>query len=154
MDKPYKPYKPVKPIKPIKPNAASPRGFTLIEMMVVLVVIGLLAAVAYPSYSAQIAKGRRADAKQSLIELAQKLERFYTERSTYAGATLGGAGIYPSSSVGGYYTLAIATQTAAGFTLTATPTGKQTGDACGSFGYNQAGDKVVAGGSLTTASCW
>lgn len=137
-----------------KPSAARPRGFTLIEMMVVLVVIGLVAAVAYPSYSTQVAKSRRADAKQSLIELAQKLERFYTERSTYAGATLGSTGIYPSSSVGGYYTLAIATQTAAGFTLTATPTGKQTGDACGTFGYNQVGDKVVTGGSLTTTSCW
>ena len=89
MDKPYKPYKPVKPIKPIKPNAAAPRGFTLIEMMVVVVVIGLVAAVAYPSYSAQIAKGRRADAKQSLIELAQKLERFYTQRCPGKGAALG-----------------------------------------------------------------
>ncbi len=138
----------------LHPTAARWRGFTVVELMVVLVVTGLLAAVAYPSYSAQLTKGRRADAKQSLIELAQKLERFYTERSTYVGATLGGTGIYSSSSVGGFYNLAITSQTAAGFTVTATPTGRQTGDACGTFGYNQAGDKVVAGGSMTTASCW
>ena len=122
--------------------------------MVALVVVGILAAVAYPSYTAQIAKGRRADAKQALVELGQKLERFYSERGTYVGATLGATGIYANTSTGGYYTLAISTQTAAVFTITATPAGRQVGDACGTYGYNQAGDKVVAGGALTAANCW
>ena len=130
------------------------RGFTLIELMVVLVIIVLLSAVAYPSYSSQITKSRRSDAKQALVELAQKLERYYSERSTYAGATLGAGGIYSATSPAGYYALSIVTQTASGFTISAAPAGTQTGDACGSFGYDQAGNKSVSGGSLSVSSCW
>lgn len=130
------------------------RGFTLIEMMIVVVVISLLSAIAYPSYSAQIVKSRRSDAKQALVELAQKLERYYSEQGTYASATIGATGIYGAASPGGYYTLSIPTQTASGFTIRATPTGAQTGDACGSFGYDQAGNRTVSGGSLSASSCW
>ena len=130
------------------------RGFTLIEVMIVLVVLSILSAIAYPSYSAQIVKSRRSDAKQALVELAQRLERYYSERGTYVGATLGAAGIYGTTSAGGYYTLSIATQTVSGFTCTATPTGLQADDGCGSFGYDQAGNKVVSGGSLTASNCW
>ena len=130
------------------------RGFTLIEVLVVLVVISLLSAIAYPSYSAQIAKSRRSDAKQALVELAQRLERFYSERSTFVGATLGAGGIYGTSSAGGYYTLTIATQTAGAFSITATPTGSQAGDACGSFSYDQGGTKGVSSASLPVSSCW
>jgi type IV pilus assembly protein PilE len=132
----------------------APRGFTLIEMMIVLVVISLLSAIAYPSYASQVAKGRRADAKQALVELAQRLERFYSERATFAGATLGGAsGIYGTTSTGGYYTLSIVTQSASGYTIAATPRGAQTGDACGSFRYDQAGNKTVTS-SLPASDCW
>jgi type IV pilus assembly protein PilE len=132
----------------------SQRGFTLVELMIAVAVAGLLAAVAIPSYRSQVAKGRRADGKQALLELAQKMERFYTERGTYVGATLGNAGIFPSVSTGGYYTLTIATQTVDGFTLTAAPTGNQSGDDCGTYGYNQIGDQSVSGGSMTAAQCW
>ncbi|MDE2613061.1 MAG: type IV pilin protein [Burkholderiales bacterium] len=130
------------------------RGFTLIELMVAVAVVGILAAVAYPSYLGQIAKSRRSDAKQALVELAQRFERFYTERGTYVGPALGVAGIYPSKSPGGYYNLAISSQSADAFTITASPTGGQAGDACGSFGYDSAGNKTVAGGSLGAAQCW
>lgn len=130
------------------------RGLTMIEVMIALVIVGILAAIAYPSYSASIVKSRRADAKQALVELAQRLERFYSENSTYLGATLGGGGIYASTSAGGYYTLAIPTQTATAFTITATPTGNQSSDACGTFGYDQVGAKTVSGGSLSAAVCW
>jgi type IV pilus assembly protein PilE len=131
------------------------QGFTLIEVMIVVAVVALLSAVAYPSYMAQVAKGRRTDGKQALVELAQKLERFYTERGTYAGATLGAAGVYPAVSGGGYYALAIATQNANGFSITATPQGAQAGDACATLGYNQLGEQTVSGGAtLTAAKCW
>lgn len=130
------------------------RGLTLIEVMVTLVIVGILTAIAYPSYSAQVGKGRRADAKQALVELAQRLERFYSENSTYLGATLGAGGIYATASAGGYYTLAIATQTATAFTVTATPTGNQASDACGTFSFDQAGNRTVSGGSLSATVCW
>ena len=134
---------------------AALRGFTLIELMVVLAVSAILAGVAYPAYQGQVAKGRRADAKQAMVELAQKLERFYTERGTYAGASLGAGGVYPAVSLGGYYTLAITSQTADGFVITAAPRGTQAGDACGTYGYNQLGDRtLVSGASLSVAECW
>ena len=133
----------------------SRRGFTLIELMVVLVVAAILSAVAFPSYQSQVAKGRRADGKQALVELAQRLERFYTERGTYAGATLGGGGLYPAVASGGYYSLAITSQSADGFTLTATPRGNQDGDACSALGYNHLGDRSVgAGATLSLDQCW
>jgi type IV pilus assembly protein PilE len=136
-------------------KTSTARGFTLIELMIVVAVLGIVAAVAYPSYMSQLAKGRRADAKQAMLELAQKMERYYTERGTYAGATLGAAGIYPDSSRDGNYTLAIAAQTAAAFSVTATPKGKQAGDACGTYRYNQLGEKSLgADASLGVDRCW
>ena len=131
------------------------RGFTLIELMVVLAVAAILSAVAFPSYQSQVARGRRADAKQALLELAQKLERFNTERGTFAGASLGSGGLYPLVSSGGYYSLAITSQSADGFTLSAAPRGNQAGDACGALGYNHLGDRSVgAGATLSLDQCW
>ena len=131
-------------------------GFTLIELMIALAVAAILASVAYPSYLSQVAKGRRADGKQALVELAQRLERLYTERGTYAGATLGGTGgLYPAVSPGGFYALAFSSQNADGFVIAATPRGKQVGDACSTLGYNQLGDRTVGtGATLTVAQCW
>lgn len=137
-------------------HRAPRRGFTLVEMAITLAIVAILAAVAYPSYNSYVTRSRRADAKQSLVELAQRLERYYTERGTYAGATLGGAnGIYGDTSPGGFYKLAIATQTADGFTISATPQGTQSGDACATFGYNQLGEQSVgASATLSAAKCW
>lgn len=130
------------------------RGFTLMELLIAVVVAGLLAAVAYPSYQQQVAKGRRTDAKQALLELSQKMERFYTERGTYIGATLGSSGLYPAASAGGFYDLSITSQTLDAFTVKATPKGAQAGDACGSFTYNQVGEQGVTSANQTAAKCW
>ena len=130
-------------------------GFTLIELAIALAVGAILATVAYPSYFNQIAKGRRGDGKQALVELAQKLERFYTERGTYAGATLGNGGVYPALSPGGFYSLGISSQTADGFVIAATPLGSQAGDACDALGYNHLGDRTVgASATLRLEQCW
>ncbi len=131
------------------------RGFTLVELLISVAVLGLLVALAYPSYLSHIAKGRRADGKAALLDVAQRMERFYTERSSYVGASLGATGIHPTSSVQGYYSLAITAQTAAAFTLTATPSGAQASDACGTYSYNHQGSKSVGGAATLSAStCW
>jgi type IV pilus assembly protein PilE len=130
-------------------------GFTLAEVMVAAVVFGLLAALAYPSFQQQFAKGRRADARQALLELSQRMERHYNERGTYAGAALGRGGVFPGVSSGGHYDLSISVQTPDGYTAKATPRGVQAGDACASFLYNQVGDQAVSGdATLSAVSCW
>ena len=67
--------------------------------------VAILSALAYPSYVNTMQKSRRSDAKSALVGAAGQLERYFTERSTYATATLGSGGVYPSTSLNGYYTL-------------------------------------------------
>jgi type IV pilus assembly protein PilE len=129
-------------------------GFTLVELMIALAVAAILASVAIPAYRQHVMKSRRADGRAALMALAQAMERFYTERGTFAGATLGSSGIYGSSSTEGYYTLSITAQTAAGYTITAAPAGAQTGDACATYTYDQAGTRGLSGSSKTVAECW
>lgn len=106
-------------------------GFTLIEVMVVVVVIGILASIAYPSYQDSVRKSRRAAAKADLSQLAQFMERVYTENNSYQP---GGSNPTlpftesPSDSASKYYDIAISASTATSFTLTATPKGSHTGD--------------------------
>jgi len=130
------------------------RGFTLIELVIAVAVVGILAAVAMPSYREHIAASRRTDAKSALLAVAQLMERNYTERGTYAGVTLGSTGVYPSTSPQGYYALSIASQDANGFSLLATRAGAQVGDKCGNYTYDQAGTKGMVSATYTVAQCW
>lgn len=135
------------------------RGFTLIELMITVAVLGIIVAVAYPSFTQQIAKTRRNDAKTSLLNCAQMLERFNTQSGTYtASADAAVNGACTGATRSGYYTMPIAnvpsTAGASTFLIRATPTGAQTSDACGALTFTQDGTKGVSGGTLTSASCW
>ena len=128
-------------------------GFTLIEMMIVVAVIAVLAAVVLPSYQDSVRKARRTDARGALTTVAQLMERFNTEGNTYVGATLGSGAtdLYKDASENGYYALALSNLTATTFTITATPAGAQASDACGTYTLTQAG---VRGSTLPVVDCW
>lgn len=75
---------------------SGPRGFTLIELMITVVVIGILVAIAYPAYTSQVQRSRRADAVALLSVVAQAQERYRTNQSTY-GSTLSAIGVDAST---------------------------------------------------------
>jgi len=137
-------------------NAPASAGFTLIELMITVVIIGILASIAYPSFVSFVQKSRRSDAKTALLSAAQRLEQYRTMGNTYAGAALGTNGVYANQSENGYYALTLSVPPAqpGTYSLQATPQGAQAGDHCGTFGYDQAGNKTVAGGTLAASNCW
>ncbi len=129
------------------------RGVTLIELLIVVVIIGILGSIAYPSYRAQVLKTHRADGKATLMQLSQQLERCYTRFSSYnnAGCTVA----FPFNSPDGHYTVTATTLTASAFTLDATPQGGQAEDGkCGVLRLTSAGVEGSQGASTDTYGCW
>ena len=130
------------------------RGFTLVELMITVAVLGIIVAIGYPAYTDQMRKTRRADAKSALMDAAAKMERHYTQFGRYS-ATLANVGIAATSPENFYSIAATVTNpNSQTFTLTATRAGQQAGDKCGNYTINQAQNRSVTGGSLTSQQCW
>lgn len=126
------------------------KGFTLIELVVALAIIATLAAIALPSYEAQLQQTRRSDGTMALTTFAQKMERYLLEQGSYSGAT---TALYQSSSTQGHYQLAVSADSSS-YQLTATPTGAQSGDSkCGTLTLNELGTRGISG-TATVAECW
>lgn len=108
-------------------------GFTLIELMIVVAIVGVLAAIAVPLYNEQVRKGRRADAVRAAGDLQLALESWRSENPSYAncGGAGCGSGTYPTAPTSDYYTIAMSGQNETAYTITATPSGVQAGDRCG-----------------------
>jgi type IV pilus assembly protein PilE len=132
------------------------RGFTLIEAMIVVAILGIIVAFGYPSYRDQVMKSRRADGMGALLELADRMERHYSDVGTYTqadGSDVTVADVFPGFS-SDYYTLSIDSQDTIGFQVSSAPKGSQLKDKCGTFTLNSQGVQSVSGGSLPTDECW
>ena len=127
------------------------RGFTLIEVLVVFVIIGILGALALPSYLTALRKGNRSDVKAIMMESAQFMERYYTTNKTYAGASPLSA-VSPKGSSGAavkYNVSWSVTPTGSLYTMQAIPANGQVGDSCGTLTLSNTGAQTAA-----TGGCW
>jgi type IV pilus assembly protein PilE len=143
--------------------SAKQLGFTLIELMIVVVIVAILASIAYPSYTEFVRRSNRAGAKTAMLENAQYMERIFTMSNRYnqdsAGNAIDSTSLpvqqFPPAGEGtAKYNITVA-PTATAFILSATPVAGSpaAGDGCGTFTLTNTGVKAVSG-SKTVAECW
>ena len=129
-------------------------GFTLIELMIAIAVVGILAALAFPSYQNYVLKSGRADAKAALYGAAQTLERCFTRYGRYDNTACPLEQGDTEMSENDKYQLTVTTTTQTTFDLTAAPQAPQDKDTeCGNFTLDHSGAKGVSG-SGTVDDCW
>lgn len=123
------------------------RGFTLIELMIVVLVIAVLAGLALSGYQNQVRKSRRAEARQVIADLALKQEKYRSNNTTYGTVAQIG-----SAQTAAYYTVTLTagSNTASAYTFTAVPIGDQANDSCGTLTWAMAAGVVTK----TPNGCW
>lgn len=124
------------------------KGFTLIELMIVVAIIGILAAIAYPSYQEYVRRGYRSEARSGLLQAQAWLERAQTATGAYPAALATALQTVPSQRY------AISYASGSNYTLTATAQGAQAADRCGDFTLTRSGKRGVNGGSASVEECW
>lgn len=132
-------------------------GFTLIELMIVVAIIGIVMAIALPSYRESVLRGQRAEAITALMEAQQFMERYYAANNRYSTNADGtGVPALPARLVNvpatGTHHVVSVVVTASTYTLTATASNED--DRCDSLTLNNTGQKGVAGVDVTVAQCW
>ena len=147
-------------------------GFTLIEMMIVLAIIGVIAAIAFPSYQESVRKSRRAEARGQLLEVAQYLQRLYSQNDSFSADRSGTAAtiptalaIVPRTATAGTQAYDISFTTAASgstnpsvsaFQIQAvrSANGPMARDKCGDFVVDNTGARNMLNTNETAANCW
>ena len=130
----------------------SQRGLTLVELMIVVIVVGILAAIALPAYQEQVRKSRRADAYHSLLLVQNLQEKWRASNSSYSNSLVE-IGFVGTASQEEYYGIGLSGAGAVGYTVTATAQGAQTGDSrCTSIVLTVGA--ASPRGTKTPAACW
>ncbi len=130
-------------------------GFTFVELLIAIAIVGILAAIAIPSYSAYTRRANRTDATRTMTFDSQALERCYSQAFTYVNCATAMVGAKPSPQ--GYYTITIAVPSASSYSVTAVPLAPpQTIDTdCTQFSIDSTGKQSATGsGSTPTQTCW
>ncbi len=133
-------------------------GFTLIELMIVVAILGVLVAVALPAYQQSVRGGARAEAQSLLLQVAANQERFYSDNNSYSANAdpLSNPAVAILTTEAGLYQVAVAACGAGTiancFVATATPQGAQTADSCTTLTLTNTGLKGATGD--TVANCW
>ena len=132
------------------------RGFTLLELMIVVVIIAILAAIAIPAYGRYAFRAHRVDGQELLLRIATAQERYYSTNNAYG--SLNDVGFANPNSEKGYYSAAMVVSAAStAFVATATGVGEQSKDVCGPLSIDNAGNKTPAPASASSnsnGSCW
>lgn len=125
-------------------------GFTLIELMIAVAVVGILTAIAYPSYVKYVQKSNRSEGIAQLADGSARMERYYAQNNSYAASSLAAIGISTTTSPTGKYIIKFnGTPTATTYSLEVDPQGNQANDTCGSLFVDQQGLKTSSNTSAT-----
>ncbi|KAF1065454.1 MAG: Fimbrial protein [Pseudomonas citronellolis] len=143
-------------ISPLASQGRHEAGFSLIELMVVIVIIGILSSIAYPSYQQYVLRANRSEGQGLLHDVAMREERFFVQQQRYvtSDAELKLLGVQNQLSATGKYRLTVVpgdTEADHGYRLSATPQGAQAADSCGTLSLNGLG---VRGADSDVNTCW
>ncbi|MBI3562263.1 MAG: prepilin-type N-terminal cleavage/methylation domain-containing protein [Gammaproteobacteria bacterium] len=132
-------------------NNKTRSGFTLIEAMVTVAIIGILAGIAWPLFDAQQRRGHRSEAIAAAMRINNELANYFSDNNTYVGYTIN------TNITSGlkYYAATVPTLTATTYTVTLAATGTQTSDAeCTALSIDQLGRKTRTGTASSASVCW
>lgn len=133
------------------------KGFSLLELLIVLAITGIIATISYPSYRNYIARAHRTDGQLALLDLACRMETYYAEHDTYQTATIGVSKatdvLTRNLSPNGWYTLSLTHLTNTTYNLQASPTNAQD-ISCQSLTLNSLGVKGITATATDVSKCW